>query len=134
MDTVALILTALQIGPLVDGIDNRALNNDAVKDAYENLKLCIQQKFAGKKSAEVVLAEYSADPKTWETPLKKSLVEMQVDQDEDIIAAAQLVIKLGRPEQAGTGKYNVQISGNVQGFAQGDYQNVTIHFGDEKAK
>src|SRR5438270_9596881 len=132
METVALIITDLQTGSLVDRIDNRMLINDTVKMAYENLKLHIQQKFARKKSAEVALAEYGADPKTWEAPLKKSLIEVQADQDEDIIEAAQKVIKLTQPEQEGMGKYNVQISGNVQGFAQGDYQNVTIHSGDEK--
>jgi hypothetical protein len=35
------------------------------------------------------------------------------------------------PQQAATGKYNVQIAGNVQGLAQGDYQRVEMNFGDK---
>ena len=56
---------------------------------------------------------------------------MQVDQDENIIETAQKVMTLIQPQQAAMGKYNVQITGNVQGYAQGDYQQVTMNFGNE---
>jgi len=37
----------------------------------------------------------------------------------------------GRAKQAEMGKYNVQITGNVHGFVQGDNQQVTMNFGKE---
>ena len=59
------------------------------------------------------------------------LVQEQVDQDHEIIEAAQRVMQLVQPQQAAMGKYNVQITGNVQGFAQGDHQTVHMTFGKE---
>lgn len=37
----------------------------------------------------------------------------------------------GKPQQAAIGKYNVQIKGNMYGFAAGDNQQVTMNFGKE---
>jgi hypothetical protein len=91
--------------------------SEAAKDAYTALKTQVQQKFVGKPAAELVLQEYETDPEAWEIPLKKKLMEVQVDQDKDIVDAAQKVMTLVQPQQAAMGKYNVQITGNVQGFA-----------------
>jgi hypothetical protein len=38
-------------------------------------------------------------------------------------------MQLVQPQQAALGKYNVQITGEVHGFAQGDHQTVHINFG-----
>src|SRR2546429_6935807 len=128
MDPITLILTALTAGAAASVKD---VTSSAIKDAYTELKGFLQRKFAGKPSAEVALNEHETDPKTWESPLRKELSQMQVDQDENIIEAAQKVMTLIQPEQAAMGKYNVQITGNVQGYAQGDYQQVTMNFGNE---
>jgi hypothetical protein len=105
MDPVTLILTALVGGAAAGG---KAVATNAIKDAYSGLKTLIQRRFAGKPSAELALTEHENDPTTWEAPLKKALVDAQIDQDEDIIGAAQKVMTLIQPQQAGMGKYNVQ--------------------------
>jgi hypothetical protein len=127
MDPITLIIAALTAG-IVAGTQDTA--KEAVKDAYNGLKTLLQRKFAGKSSAEVALAEHENDPETWEAPLKKALVQTQADQDQEIIAAAQKLMAQVNPQQAAMGKYNVQITGNVQGFAQGDYQHVNMNFGN----
>jgi hypothetical protein len=127
MDPITLILTALGAGAAAGG---QAIANDAIKDSYAGLKALITRKFAGKPSAEVALNEHESDPKTWEAPLKKALVQEHVDQDQEIIEAAKKVMTLVQPQQAAMGKYNVQITGNVQGFAQGDHQHVEMNFGN----
>ncbi len=129
MEPITLILTALIAGASAAG---QAVVNDAIKDAYVGLKELIQRKFAGKPSAEVALIEHKTDAQTWEAPLKKALLQEHVDQDTEIIEAAQKVMQLVQPQQAAMGKFNVQITGNVQGYAQGDYQQVTMNFGDAR--
>jgi len=131
MDPITLIITALTAG-IVAGTQDTA--KDAVKEAYSGLKALLQRKFAGKPSAEVALTEHENDPETWEAPLKKALVQTQVDQDQDIITAAQKLMAQVNPQQAAIGKYNVQITGNVQGFAQGDYHHVNMNFGNQPEK
>ena len=128
MDPITLILTSLAAGTAAGG---QSFANDAIKDSYPGLKALIAHKFAGKSSAEVALNERESDPKTWEVPLKKALMQEHIDQDQEIIEAAKKVMTLVQPQQAALGKYNVQITGNVQGFAQGDYQHVEMTFGSD---
>lgn len=127
MDPITLILTALAAGASVSVKD---VTNQAVKDAYNGLKSLIKNRFAGKPAAEVALAEHEKKPDVWKAPLEEGLKEADVDQDQDIIAAAQQLMRLVQPQQAAMGKYNVQITGDVQGYAQGDYQQVTMNFGE----
>jgi hypothetical protein len=126
VDPITLILTALGTGVTVGG---QAIASDAIKDSYAGLKELIKRKFVGKPGKELALAEHETDPKTWETPLKKALSQEHLDQDPEIIEAAQKIMSLVQPQQAALGKYNVQITGNIQGFAQGDYQQVNMNFG-----
>jgi hypothetical protein len=128
MDPVTLILTALVAGAAASVKDTAS---QAVKDAYSGLKALIQRKFVGKPTAELALTEHEKKPDVWKAPLEEGLKETGAEQDQDIIAAAQQLMTLVQPQQAAMGKYNVQITGNVQGFAQGDYQQVTMNFGNE---
>lgn len=128
MDPITLILMALAAGAAT-GVKDAA--GAAVKDSYNGLKTLIQRKFAGKPSAELALTEHEKKPDIWKAPLEEALKETGTDQDQEIIAAAQKLMTLVQPQQAALGKYNVQITGNVQGFAQGDFQHVNMHFGNE---
>jgi len=128
MDPITLILTSLAVGAAAGG---QSFANDAIKDSYVGLKALIARKFAGKPSAEVALNEHESDPKTWEVPLTKALMQEHIDQDREIVEVAKKVMTLVQPQQAALGKYNVQITGNVQGFAQGDYQHVEMTFGSD---
>jgi len=127
MDPVTLILTALAAGAAASVKDTA---NQAVKDAYNGLKTLIKNKFAGKPDAEMALAQHEKKPDVWKAPLEEGLKETGVDRDQDISASAQQLMKLVQPQQAAMGKYNVQITGDVHGYAQGDYQQVTMNFGD----
>jgi hypothetical protein len=128
MDPLTLIVTALVTGGAAALQDTAT---DAVKDAYRGLKGLIQRRFAGKPEAEVALTQAEKKPEVWQEPLKDALKESRADQDEEIVSAAQKLMGLLDPQQASAGKYNVQIAGNVQGFAQGDYQHVEMNFGEK---
>jgi hypothetical protein len=128
MDPVSLIEGALVAGAAASAKDAAG---QAVKDAYAGLKTLLSRLFAEKPKAQVIIDEHEADPDTYEKPLKKLLAEAHVEQEQEVLEAAQRVMNLVQPQQAALGKYNVQITGNVQGFAQGDHQQVAMHFGDK---
>lgn len=128
MDPITLILTALTAGIAASAKDTASA---ALKDSYNGLKTLIQRKFVGRPSAEMALTEHERKPDVWKAPLEEGLKETRSDQDKEIIAAAQRLMTLVQPQQAAMGKYNVQIIGNVQGYTQGDYQQVIMNFGDE---
>ena len=131
MDPSTLILTALTTGAAAS---LKVTTSAAIKDSYSGLKALIQRKFEGKPKAQAALVDYEADPETYEKPLKKAVAETQLDTEQDVLAAAQQLLALIQPQQAAMGKYNVQITGNVQGYAQGDNQHVTMNFGHEQEK
>jgi hypothetical protein len=93
MDPITVILAAL-----VTGAAKAA--GDAVPDVYDGLKALIQKKLAGKPVAEAMLEEHEKDPETYAAPLKKNLVEAGVDKDEEILRAAQELLKQLEPQAA----------------------------------
>ncbi|MDJ0577259.1 MAG: hypothetical protein QNJ65_19135 [Xenococcaceae cyanobacterium MO_234.B1] len=113
MDPISLIIAAL-----VAGAAKAA--GDAAPDAYNGLKALIKRKFAGEAKAEMVLEEHETDPETYEAPLKKKLAEAGADKDEEIIKAAQELLKQLKPEESKAGKYNVVFQGEVKGIQVGD--------------
>ena len=125
MDSITLILTALGSGATASVKDTAS---QAVKDTYNGLKTLIHNKIAGKPDAEIALAKYEKKPDVWKAALEDELKKAQVFQDKAIIGAAEKLMTLIQPKQAAQGKYNVQITGNVTGFAQGDYQTVNMTF------
>ena len=127
MDPITLILTALVSGATASVKDTAS---QLVKDTYNGLKTLIHNKLAGKPTAEIALAEYEKKPDVWKAPLAEGLKEADIVQDKAIIEAAQKLMTLIQPQQAAQGKYNVQITGNVEGFVQGDYAKVKMTFGN----
>jgi|ERR1043165_7361209 hypothetical protein len=125
--TTALILTALAFG-------GRELASEAIKDSYKKLKELIHRKFAGNQEAETALAVYEKDPDAGEKRLKDLLAQTGVSGEEDIIEASQRLLTYVNPQQAASGKYNIQITGKVQGYVQGDHANVTMNFNDDPEK
>lgn len=100
MDPITLILTALVAG-------TAKAAGDAVPDAYKGLKALIQQKLAGKPVAEAMLDEHEKDPETYAAPLKKNLLEAGIDQDEEILKAAQALLEQLEPEVPASGTINI---------------------------
>jgi hypothetical protein len=109
MEPISLILSALAVGAST-GFTETA--GQAVKDAYTGLKALLRRKLGG------------------ERPTEQRLTEAGVDNDEEIIRAAQRVLALVDPDGARAGKYNVAISGG-RGIVVGDHAQVTMTFGDE---
>ncbi len=96
-----------------------------VKDGYAGLKALIVKKFADHPKAEATLAEHQGDPDVYEKPLAKYLVETGADQDPEILAAAETLVKAA--DQAGVRtKYAVTVSGGKVGII-GDHGTVTMN-------
>ena len=131
MDPISLILGALAAG-VTASLQETA--GQAVKDAYAGLKALLIRKFENKPAANTALEEHEKHPEVWEKPLERALKETNADQDKDIVQAAQFLFTLINPQQAEAGKYNVEITGDVQGFVQGDNAKVNMNFGDKPNK
>lgn len=127
MDPVSLIEAALVAGAAASAQDTAG---QAVKDAYIGLKTLLSRLFAEKPTAQVIFDEHEADPETYEKPLKKLLTEAHVDQDADLLAAAERVMTLAQPQQMGMGKFTIQNTGTVQGQNIGDQNTITQIFGN----
>jgi hypothetical protein len=108
--------------------------SEAIKDSYKKLKELIQRKFAGNQEAETALAIYEREPDAGEGRLKELLSQTGANTEEDIIQASQRLLIQVNPQQAASGKYNVQITGKVQGYVQGDHANVTMNFNSDPEK
>ena len=120
MDPITLIVTALAAGASAGAID--ALKDDvkeSVRAAYGRLHDLVKRCFQGNASAEVILAEHQADPKTYEAPLAKKLAEVGADDDADLVAAAGTLMELVDQKGAASGKYNVTIK-DSKGVQVGD--------------
>ena len=125
MEPITLILTALATGTALVA---KGTLTAVGKDAYDTLKTRLQHKFTDNPKAEMVLADYLEEPDTWEKPLRKELTKAAADQDQEIMQAAQKLIHLVQPQQAGKGKYVIQMT-NVEGVSVGDYNHLTMSFG-----
>jgi hypothetical protein len=119
MEPISLILAALVAGTAETA-------SSLVKDTYEGLKTLIKRKFADNSAAKLVLEEHEKDPETYEIPLKKKLIEADIDQDEQIIKKAQELLTTLKPEEAKLGKFNINIAGDVKGIV-GDISGGTIN-------
>lgn len=113
MEPITLILTALVAG-------TAKATGDAVPDAYEGLKALIQKKFAGKPVAEAMLDEHEKDPETYAAPLKKNLLEAEIDKDEEVLKAAQELLNQAKPEESTAGKYKTEFKAEVKAAQIGD--------------
>lgn len=126
MDPITVIVTALVAGGAA-GLQSSA--GDAIKDAYAGLKALISRHFGSRPEVTVAVEQVQESPEVWTAPLKDALTKAGADQVPEIVRAAQEVMRLVEPEAAKAGKYNVTITGNVQGMATGDHQHVEMKFG-----
>ena len=120
MDPITLIVAALAAGASAGALD--ALKDDvkeSVKAAYSRLRDLVRGRLRGNASAEVILAEHEADPKTYEAPLAKKLAEASAGDDVALVAAAKAVMELVDQNGAKAGKYNVMIK-DSKGVQVGD--------------
>lgn len=119
-DPVSLIMAALVAGAAKTA-------GEAVQDAYKGLRELIKRKFEGKPAAQVVLEEHEKDSETYEAPLKKNLTELEADKDNEIISAAQKLMKLADPEGTSSGKWNINVQGGVKNFVGENSGTITVN-------
>ncbi len=130
MEPITLILTALAAGGTAGALDSlKDEAKEAVKAAYGKLRGLVGKRFrdTGVVNGEAVLAEYEADPESFEKGLGRKLAEADAGGDEDLLAAADALLKLVNQQGGKAGKYNVTISGS-QGVQVGDHGTQTNTF------
>jgi hypothetical protein len=128
VEPLTLILGALAAGA-VAGVQESA--GQAVKDAYAALKNLLRRRLSGNEAGEVALTRYEQQPDTWEQPLRSELSASGADQDDEVVAAAQVLLDLVRADPVGAKIFQNQFHGQVQGFVQGDYNRVTMKFSND---
>lgn len=126
MDPISLIIAALAAGALA-GVTDAA--GQAVKDAYTGLKALIRRRFAGNREAETALDRAEQQPESDQAQLAQHLRTADAADDEELIRAAQALLRQADPAGARAGKYDVRITGG-KGIVVGDAANVTMTFND----
>jgi hypothetical protein len=122
---VEIILAALLAG-LVTGTQNTVAT--AVQDAYTGLRDALKRLFAGRLAAQEAVDEYVKDPDAWKAKLETHLKDVGADQDQDVLAAAKLVMQYASQNKQATGKYIVNNAGST-GNQFGDGNTQTFTFG-----
>jgi hypothetical protein len=128
MDPVTMIVTALASGAAL-GVSDAA--SAAVMDAYGELKALVRRRLAGRPAAEAVLARHASDPAAWREPLIAELSRCEAGDDDDLVAAARVVLGLTGAAARG-GKYVVDARG-AQGVQIGDRNQQDNVFGQGDA-
>jgi hypothetical protein len=128
MDPVKLIVTALAAGA---GLGLKDAASSAVKDAYESLKALAGKRLAGRRDGGLVLARYAQAPETWEGVLAAELAAAGAgdDDDTDLVAAAQALMRLVDAPGWRAGKYVVDVR-DSQGVQVGDQNTQHNTFSD----
>jgi hypothetical protein len=82
------------IGMLIAGLNE--FSSKAAQDAYNALKSLIIKRFKsrGKPEGEEAVEKFEKEPKAWQTTLEDYLNEIQVQDDSEIIEAAQELAKV----------------------------------------
>lgn len=128
MDPISMLVSALTTGAVM-ALQETA--GTAIKDAYQGLVNLIGKRLAKDPKATAALEGHKEDPETWQKPLEKSLRESNVAEDPEVLALAQKLLQLTESQKASP-KYNVKVTGDVQGFVQGDHATVSMNFEETK--
>lgn len=116
MDEISLVVTALSAGAGA-GLGDAA--SAAVTDAYAGLRDLVRRRLARRRAGEVALAEYEQDPAVWDASLRAQLAAAGVENDGELVTAAQALMRLLDPAGSRAGRYQVSIIGS-QGVQVGD--------------
>lgn len=106
MDPGSVIEVALVAGAAAGA---KGIATTAITDAYQTLKTIVKNRFSGRPSAELVLAEHEADPETWRNPFLKELTAVGVDAE--LLSAAQVLLELVGPFDRAPAKYSIDLRG-----------------------
>lgn len=122
MEPISLILTALVAGATAAVKDTAG---KAVKDSYDGLKALIKKKFEGDALAQAMVEAKPEEIKQAEVLLKSKITAVGIDKDEEILKAAEAVMKTEDPEGASTGKYDFR---GAKGVQVGDHNTMNSTF------
>ncbi len=87
MDNIRIILAALAAGATQSAGGASADLGDRVRRAFGDSPKALR-----------ALEDYLEDPDTYERPLAKALVDARIDQNDEIIAAAQAALQIDQPQ------------------------------------
>jgi hypothetical protein len=130
MEPITLIMTALAAGAGAGALDElKDEVKERVRVAYGKLRDLVSKRFreTGTANGEAVLAEYEADPESFEKGLNKKLADADASGDEALVAAAKALLELLDQQGGKSAKYNVTITGS-QGIQIGDHSTQTSTF------
>ena len=122
MEPISLILSALAAGASAALKDTAG---KAVKDSYEGLKALIKKKFEGDALAQGMIEAKPEEIKQVEGLLKTKIAAVGIDKDEEILKAAETIMKHEDPEGASTGKYDFR---GAKAFQVGNHNTQTNTF------
>ena len=125
MEPITLILTALAAGA---GLGLKDAASSAVTDAYHGLKALVGRRLASRPGGELVLARHEESPEVWDKPLAEELTAAGAAQDQDLVTAAQALMRLVDEAGSAAGKYQVLVHGS-QGVQVGDHNTQHNTFG-----
>ncbi|HEY9367971.1 hypothetical protein [Streptomyces sp.] len=129
MTGVELILAALATGAAA-GVSESA--GSAVRDAYAGLRDALRRRSSvetGEDDAETreLLQAEEIEPGLWETRLRGRLVETGADRDEDVLAAARLLLE--RADAAGARQVHYEVNADqAKGVQIGDHNTQSNTF------
>ena len=129
MDPVtAAIVTALSAGA-ISGLTETS--KAAITDAYASLKDLLTRRFGVRSDVVKAVEDLEARPASAgrKETLQEEILAVQAEKDEEFLTAAQRVMTLIQPQQAGLGKFSIQNNAPVQGQNIGDNQQITQYFG-----
>jgi RIP homotypic interaction motif len=124
MDPIPLIVTALAAGAaaaLQDGAKS------AVKTGYAQLRELAKKRFKNSAGGEYLLHKHEMAPDTWHAPLTAELAEAGAANDDDLITAAQELMKLLDTAGSQAGKYLVSMQ-TSHGVQIGDHNTQTNYY------
>jgi len=131
MDPISAILAALVAGAAAAAKETA---DTAIKEGYESLKSLLKRKLFGKALATAAVDAHSDDPKAAETVLRPALKDSGADADAQLLEAARALLAKADPDGKVAARYQLNITGDVQGLVQGDHSRVTMTFGTSKPR
>jgi hypothetical protein len=130
MDPITTAIVAALGAGAVSGLTDAS--KTAITDAYKKLKDLLASKFGAK--SEVIQAVEALETKSASTgrqgTLQEEITTINAEQDADLLTAAQHLLTLVQPQQAGLGKFTIQNNAPVQGQNVGDRNTISQQFGD----
>jgi len=123
---IAAALTTGTAGVLTE------VSKTAINDAYQALKALLAKKFGPKSQVVQAVDHLEAKPESANRQggLAEEMIAVQAHQDQEVLKAAEHLLALVQPQQAGFGKFTIQFNAPVQGPVIGNDNTITQQFGE----